>query len=332
MECAQAVGITFMTDKLQDCRPRLPLWGLASLMALGVCFFWSYWTTFAAIAHEWRTSSVYSHGYLVPLFALVLLGFRRQKLHGLTPAPNWMAGCVFLLVGAGLRLAGAYYYVPWFDFVSILPCLAGLCLLLGGLPYLAWSWPAIAFLTFMMPLPHRLETGLRQPLQRLATQGSTYVLQTLGCPAFAEGNIIVLRDRSLGVAEACSGLSMLLVFFALATAVALIVRRPWWEKGLIVLSAVPIAVIANVGRISATGLLYQMGRSQEAELVFHDLAGWLMMPAGLAMISVELKVFGRLMVVPEPRRPLPIVLTRPVRPPAYGSRTKARKRRHPQRG
>jgi hypothetical protein len=56
------------------------------------------------------------------------------------------------------------------------------------------------------------------------------------------------------------------------------------------------------------------------------------MPAGLAMIGVELKVFGRLTVMPEPRRPLPIVLTRPARSPVYGSRTKARKRRHPQRG
>jgi exosortase len=303
-----------------------------SLIVLGACFFWSYWTTLGAIAHEWKTNSVYSHGYLVPLFALVLLGFRRKKVDGIKPAPNWVVGCGFLLVAAGLRLASAYYYVPWFDFLSLLPCLAGLCLLLAGVPYFAWCWPSIAFLTFMLPLPHRLETGLRQPLQRLATQGSTYLLQTLGCPAFAEGNIIVLRGRSLGVAEACGGLSMLLVFFALATAVALIVHRPWWEKGLIVLSAVPIAVMANVVRIAATGLLYQLGRSQEAELVFHDLAGWLMMPAGIAMIGVELKVLSRLMVTPEPRRPLPVVLTRLTRPPVYGSRIKASKRRHPQRG
>jgi exosortase len=303
-----------------------------SLIVLGACFFWSYWTTLGAIAHEWKTNSVYSHGYLVPLFALVLLGLRWMKVDGIKPTPNWVTGCGFLLVAVSLRLASAYYYIPWFDFLSLVPCLAGLCLLLAGVPYLAWCWPAIGFLVFMLPLPHRLETGLRQPLQRLATQGSTYLMQTLGCPAFAEGNIIVLRDRSLGVAEACSGLSMLLVFFAMATAVALIIRRPWWEKGLIVLSAVPIAVIANVGRITATGLLYQLGRSQEAEIVFHDLAGWLMMPAGLAMIGVELKVFSRLMVTPKPRSPLPIVLNRPTRPAAYGSRIKSSKRRHPQRG
>jgi hypothetical protein len=50
----------------------------------------------------------------------------------------------------------------------------------------------------MMPLPYSLATGMKQPLQRIATEGSTYVLQTLGCPAFAEGNIIVLKDKRLG--------------------------------------------------------------------------------------------------------------------------------------
>jgi exosortase len=171
----------------------------------------------------------------------------------------------------------------------------------------------------------------------LATQASTYGLQTLGCPAFADGNIIVLKDKALGVAEACSGLSMLLVFFAMATAVALIILRPWWEKVIILASAVPIAVLANVGRITSTGLLYQMGRGREAELVFHDLAGWLMMPAGLAMIGMELKILGRLTVVSESHSPLPVIFARPAAPAGIGQvtngrsssdRSRAAKRRH----
>jgi exosortase len=321
-----------MIDKLRAWIRPLTLKQLAGFAILGTCLLWSYWPTFEAISHEWATNPVYSHGFLVPVFALALLGFRRQKLEGHSLQPDWLGGGTLLLIGAILRLAGAYYYVPWLEMASLLPCLAGLCLLLAGRPYLAWSWPAIAFLFFMMPLPYRLETGMRQPLQRLATQGSTYILQTVGCPAFAEGNVIVLKDKPLEVSEACSGLSMLMVFFALATAVALIIRRPLWEKGLVLLSAVPIAVIANVGRISLTGLLQTIGRPREADLIFHDLAGWLMMPAGLAMIGIELKIFGRLMVTPAARQPLPITFARQGFPAIQSDRSRAAKPRHRQRG
>lgn len=301
------------------------------LGALGMALLWTYWPTFSVMADRWAHDPVYSHGYLVPLFALAILWFRRSSLNVPTLQPDWWSGGAFLLVGVILRLGGAYYYYPWFESVSLLPCLAGLCLLIGGRSVFAWSWPAIGFLFFMMPLPYSLETGMRQPLQRLGTQASTYVLQTLGCPAFAEGNVIVLKNERLGVEEACSGLSMLLVFFALAAAVTLIVRRPLWEKGIILLSAAPIAVIANVGRITITGLLYQWGKSNEAQLVFHDLAGWLMMPLGLIMIGMELKVLGYLMVMPPASKPLPISFARPASLSVNGAKAKAGKHRRRQR-
>jgi exosortase len=303
---------------------------LLGLAALVTALLWSYWPTFAAMAYRWNHDPVYSHGYLVPLFALVLLWYRKDKLDVSTCRPAWWWGTVLLIFGALLRLGGAFFYFPWFEAVSLLPSLAGLVLVLGGRTGLAWSWPAIAFLFFMMPLPYRLETGLKQPLQRLATETSTYVLQTLGCPAFAEGNVIVLRTAKLGVEEACSGLSMLLVFFALATAVTLMTRRPFWEKCLIFLSAAPIAVIANVGRITATGLLFQLGNSQAAHLVFHDFAGWLMMPLGLVLFWIELKLLDQLMVAPVAAKPLPVMLTRPNVSSVNGVNGKAKHRRRRQ--
>jgi exosortase len=298
--------------------------------ALTVCVLWSYWPTLSAMAQAWSHDPVYSHGYLVPLFAVVLLWLRRQKLAGASFRPEWRWGCALLFLAVALRLGGTYFYYPWFEAISLLPCLAGLCLLVAGRSGLAWSWPAIGFLFFMMPLPYRLETGLRQPLQRLATEASTYVLQTLGCSAFAEGNVIVLKNMRLGVEEACSGLSMLLVFLALATAVAMLIRRPLWEKGLILASAIPIAIVANVARITATGVLFHLDKSHEAQLVFHDLAGWLMMPLGLVLIGVELKVLGRLLAVPQASKPLPIHLAHPTGMSSNGVKAKPRKRRRRQ--
>jgi exosortase len=150
----------------------------------------------------------------------------------------------------------------------------------------------------MIPWPYRLEVALAHPLQRVATLASTYALQTLGFAALAEGNTIVLDDVRLEVVEACSGLSMLAAFLALATAVALVIRRPFWEKALLVASSIPIAVVVNVLRITVTGVMHEVAGRRLADLVFHDLAGWLMMPAALALFWLELKLLDRALVRP----------------------------------
>jgi exosortase len=314
-------------DFLSDRRPSLVT--ILGMGAVGASLLWAYWPTLAGMSDRWARDPVYSHGYLVPAFALVLLWFRRGNLAAVSYRSQWGWGLSLLLGGALLRMVGAYFYFSWFDEVSLLPLLAGLCLLLAGWETLKWCWPAIAFLSFMMPLPYQVETAMRQPLRNLATMASTYTLQTLGCPAVSEGNIITLNRKKLEVEEACSGLSMLLIFFALSTAVALVIRQPFWEKGLIVLSAVPIAIMANVARVTTTGLLYQMDNGQLAEMVLHDLAGWLMMPLALALLWIELQVLGRLLVVPERSRPIPapVIATSLVARPRANNKSRKRRRR-----
>src|SRR5262249_29563584 len=142
----------------------------------------------------------------------------------------------------------------------------------------------IAFLVFMMPPPFFAEQFLSQPLRRLATVMSTFLLETLGYPALAEGNLIKLEEVELKVADACSGLGMLVTFFTLSTALAILLQRGWLEKTGIICSAIPIAVLANVLRITATGLAHVSIGPQTAQLIMHDLAGWLMMPLALAML------------------------------------------------
>src|SRR5205823_13733355 len=124
-------------------------------------------------------------------------------------------GLTLLLAGALLRLFGAYFYYPWLDDLSLLPSAAGVALLLGGREALRWCWPAVAFLAFMLPLPYMVEGALAGRLQTLATVASTYVLQTIGLPALSEGNVIIINNTTVGVAEACNGLGMLVVFFAI---------------------------------------------------------------------------------------------------------------------
>jgi len=178
--------------------------------------------------------------------------------------------------------------------------LAGIVLVLFGKELFWCTWPAIAFLVFMIPLPYRVETGLSLPLQRLATLGSTYVLQTLGRPAFAEGNVIVINEARIGVVEACNGLGMFLAFFAIATGVVLLVHRPIWEKTIVFASAVPIAVFANVARISMSSLLHELVDSRWVDSVAHDMAGWLMMPLAIVALWLVLVALSKFFVKCEP--------------------------------
>jgi exosortase len=281
--------------------PRLRLALTSSLGGLigAVVLLWVYAPTLTAVAQRWGQDPNYSHGYLVPLFAAFLLWSRRDLLAGAASRrPSWW-GALLLAAGLALSATGTYLYLGWLKGLSLLPCLAGLAVLLGGGAALRWSWPAIAFLGFMIPLPYRLEVALTQPLQRLGTLASTYALQTLGFAAFSEGNVICLGRARIGVVEACSGLSMLVIFFALSAAVALLVRRPLWERLFLVASAVPIALLANVTRITVTGMLHEVAGPELADLVFHDLAGWLMMPLALGLLWVELRLLS--WILPAPR-------------------------------
>jgi exosortase len=262
---------------------------------------WVYWSTLTESAERWANDPQYSHGYLVPAFAVALLYLRRRMVSMERLLPSWW-GLPLLAAGIGMRLIGTYYYYVWLDAVSLLPCLAGLGLMMGGAQVLRWAWPAIAFLVFMIPLPYRLEVMLGEPLQRLATAVSTFSLQTLGLPALAEGTTILLNDVRINIVEACSGLRMLVIFTALASAVALLVRRPLWEKLIILSSAVPIALISNITRITVTGVLHHRVGSAVADAVFHDLAGWLMMPFALGLLAAELVVLKHLFIDPPPGR------------------------------
>ena len=148
----------------------------------------------------------------------------------------------------------------------------------------------------MVPLPYRVEIALSWPLQRVATIAATYALQTFGLPAVGSGNIIKVGEAQIGVVEACSGLSMLVLFIAMAVAVAMLSRRPLWERLCLVAGSVPIALTANVIRIIATAVVHETVGARFADLVFHDLAGWLMMPLALAMLWAEAWILSRLMI------------------------------------
>jgi exosortase len=276
----------------------------AALLALLVG---THWGTISHMVDRWTHDPQYSHGFVVPVFALVVLWSRREMLERMTWKPAWL-GLGLLAVGLTFRCIAVQSDIEPLDALSLLPTAFGLVLLVGGWSALRWSWPALGFLEFMMPLPFTVESALALPLRRVATEMTTYSLQTLGCPANAEGNIILIEDIRLGVEEACSGLGMLMTFFALATALAMIVNAPLHDRLILIASAIPIAVLANVSRITATGVAYHLGGKDSplAQMIYHDLAGWLMMPMALGLLWLELKFLAHLFMAEPEAAPLPL--------------------------
>ena len=262
----------------------------AGLVAVG----WAYGPILADIAERWASDPQYSHGFLVPLFSLYLLRSRRGLLAGADLTPRWW-GAGVVAAGCGLLLVAQKYYLTGVEAGSLLVVLLGLAAAAGGRGAVRWAWPAVLFLAFMVPLPYQVQTLLGGQLQRVATVAGTYLLQTVGIPAIAEGNTILLSNEPIEVATACSGLSMLMTFVALSAAVAYLVRG-WPERVAVLLAALPIAVVSNVLRIAVTGVLFEYNQGKLARQVFHDGAGYLMMPLGLLMLLLLLHVLGRAVV------------------------------------
>jgi exosortase len=282
---------------------------IVATVALVAALGWSFRSSFYYLAQFWIKDSNYSHGWLIAPFALVILWQRRQALEQITPRAN-IAGFVAL---AGLLALRAYLYEQneqWAEAALIPLVVAALILAVGGWRVLRWSLPAVIYLFFMIPLPPRFNELLASPLQTVATLGAVQVLRVLRLPVLSEGNVIYIGAQHLEVAEACRGLSMMLSFAALITLMVILVGRPIWERVVLVLSIIPIALFCNIIRISVTAVAYWY-KNQEVHTV-HDAAGLAMMVLALVLVLLELKVMS--WVVVEERERGPALLSA-----AYGS-------------
>ena len=104
------------------------------------------------------------------------------------------------------------------------------------------------------------------------------------------------------VAEACSGMRQLTGFLALTAAVAYLTTRPAWYRVVIVISAVPIAMTANIARVMLTGYIMHFVNPQFASGTYHTVEGLLMMGFGLLLLQCECWVLDQICQTRSPRR------------------------------
>jgi exosortase len=262
---------------------------------------WSYAPNIRELVRTWWRDPNYSHGFLVVPVALVIL-YRREEGAGAPAAGgrlSRMLGWAGLVATLAARAVCYERGLLWLETATILPAIAFLVLSFGGWPLLRRAWPAVAFLVFMLPLPSRLTADLALPLQRLATNLSCSLLRLSGLWVLAEGNTIIVDSSRLEVAQACNGLSMLMTMAATIAATTILIPMPMWKRVVLLVSFIPIALLANVVRIAATAWCYHSLGAEMGEKFAHDAAGWLMMPLALALVGVELAWMSWLIIEEE---------------------------------
>jgi exosortase len=227
-----------------------------------------------------------------------------RKPFGKVPDSERWIGVGILSAALGLRVLAAYYVFNTPGMLTFPLALIGAFVMVGGLGVLRWAAAPLLFLCFMFPLPMAGEKYVLKPLNTVAVTASTYTLQTLGVECYRQKNVIKIDrlEDDLAVIDQCSGLRMVTIFLALAVGYAMVVPMQWWERLTIVAFAIPIAVFVNLGRIVATGLLYLAAENTSfvtkdiAKHVFHNWAGYFMMPAALGLLFLLRYVLSRLIV------------------------------------
>ena len=268
----------------------LPLWQGAALLIL---LAWLYADVLSRLFTQWMHDENASHGFFVPVFALFVLWKNREELKKVAPAPSW-TGLALIIGGLVILMLGQFGAEIFLSRVSFLFLLAGMIVLFHGWPLFRAVFFPWAFLILMIPFPVIIFQKVTFPLQILASKLASTALPILGVVVHREGNVIELAAMKLQVVTACSGIRSLLSLLTLAIIYGYLMEDRNWVRVLLVIAAVPIAVVANSFRIVGTGLLVEYWDPDKAEGFFHLFEGWLIFVACLIMLFVFHSVIVRI--------------------------------------
>lgn len=225
----------------------------------------------ARMVYEWATLEEMGHGFFVPAVAGYIVWRRRQELAALRLRPDWR-GLVLVVWGfvqLVLGTAGADFFLTR---VAFLISLVGVLWTMGGLPLLAHLAFPLLLLPFMIRIPLFIYSQITLPLQLLASRVAEVALSLLGIPVIREGNILDLPSQRLSVVEACSGIRSLLSLSFLALVYAYFLDRKAWMRPVLLVAAVPIAIVANSARVTLNGILSEINPKLTRGF-YHQLEG-----------------------------------------------------------
>jgi exosortase len=272
-----------------------------------MAFLWSYWSGLVELWSLLLRSDEYSAGLFVPFLSVYILWSRRHDIAQCPVKPSiW--GLFAFIVAQAIRLAGLFLMYSSAERLSIILSITALVLLLFGWQLFRKVSMILFFLCLMLPLPNMMRYFVGLRLQSWATSSAVFCLEIIGYEVIQEGNIIHIGDASVAVVEACNGLRMITAFFVISGLVVLLVKRAWWEKVIILVSSLPIALLCNTVRLAITAMFFTVLEGEYWEKIFHDFGGYAMMPLALAAVVGELWLLAKLTELPVKEKA--IIITR----------------------
>jgi exosortase len=266
--------------------PRLTVAGIVAV----ICFLALYRSELITLVERWNSDPGWSHGFVVPIISGFFVWTKWETLRRLQPKGTWL-GLVLMALGVGGQVLFRATGTVHMSNLSILVLLYGAVLYLFGWAHLKMLWLPISFLLFALPPPNSLYVAITTPMQKIAAELGVRLLPLFGAIGFREGTTIQVQRGSawvpLDVAQACSGMRMLVAFFALAVALAYSTARPMWQKVFLAMCALPIAILCNSLRVTLTGVLAATWGMEWAKGSTHETVGLLMLiPALFLQLAV----------------------------------------------
>ena len=267
-------------------------------IAIVVAILFTYAAVLAKLSGDWWADENYSHGLLVPFIIGYILWSQRDKFAAEPARPSVLLGglaVAFALFALWTGVAGAELYTQRMSLVLLI---AGTVVYFAGLGFLRLILVPLALLILAIPIPAIIFNKIAFPLQLFASRCAVWSMSVLGIPVLRQGNVIELKPlnsfdtRKLEVVEACSGIRSLMTLMTLAVVFAYFTfprsdnsngprgKFGWlrsfgfWRSVIIVLSAVPIAILTNASRVSGTGILSHYYGTGVADGFFHTFSGW----------------------------------------------------------
>jgi exosortase len=252
-----------------------------------------YIPTLSWLLSSWLTDPYYSHGFLIPVVSGFML-WRAVRTannipNGITLEQPYPHGLFVFAFGLCLYIIGFVMVFPFLSALSFLFTTSGLVLYFYGKPLMRAALFPIAFLIFAIPLPVVFLLRLAYSLQALAARYPTALLDLLGIPVTRVGAEIHLTDASFVIGLPCSGMNSLISLLALAALFVYLLNCPLYKKATLLCLAVPIAIFANVIRVTSLLLIAHAYGAEMATGFYHTLfSPLLFIVAFISMVIISI--------------------------------------------
>ncbi len=250
---------------------------------IGAGYLLVYFHVIAGLVSDWASDPNFSHGFMVPFVSLYMVWHKKYILETIDRQPS---NSGFFILGAGMILyivgnLGAELFLMR---ISMIIALAGIIVSCFGLRVLRVLVVPLSYLLLMIPVPAIIWNQIAFPLQLFAAKMAAHSIVLTGIPVFREGNILHLANTSLEVIDACSGIRSLTSLIALTWLFAFIADFSLWKKWVLFLSAIPIAVMVNVIRLTITGMMAARIGPEAAHGFLHDISGMIIFISALILV------------------------------------------------